>query len=131
VRRSTEKYLQIWDLESMECIKIIKTHDNTVCSLTTSLGKLFSGSYTEIKVTIIIFHFDDLPTMMRIRCGIWRNLNAFRLSRVIITGHFFILKVEDSSVLGFELSPHPRTKNCTAVLIILLRFFRSFWLKFR
>jgi hypothetical protein len=37
----------------MECIRVIKIHDNTVCSLATANGLLFSGSFGEIKVLMI------------------------------------------------------------------------------
>jgi WD40 repeat protein len=48
---SSDKSIRIWDLsKNGECVKIIKFHDNTVCSLAVANGILFSGSYTEIKV---------------------------------------------------------------------------------
>ena len=44
-----KKNEKIWDLETMQCIKIIRGHDNTVCSLATFNNILFSGSFTEVK----------------------------------------------------------------------------------
>jgi WD40 repeat protein len=51
VSGSDDKSLRVWDIRQRTCVNAVYgAHDNTICSLTISGNRLYSGSYREVAV---------------------------------------------------------------------------------
>ncbi len=68
---SSDKIINVWDLDTMKCEYTLTGHNYTICKLVLHGDLLFSGSYTEIKVFEEVNRNEllDMLISVRNRCG--------------------------------------------------------------